>query len=95
MDLEDAIKTAFTIGNVVYYSVYMPFGLKNAEASFQQEMIKVFTTQTHGNLKAYMDDIVIKRMAFASHLKHLEETFDNMQSHNIRLNPVKCFFRVS
>lgn len=66
MNLEDAIKTAFTIGDVIYYYVRMPFGLKNARSSFQHAIIKVFITQIWQNLEAYVDNIIFKSMAFAS-----------------------------
>lgn len=33
-DPEDAIKTTFTIGDAIYYYVYIPFDLKNVRASF-------------------------------------------------------------
>lgn len=65
----------------------MLFGLKNAGASFQGAITKIFIDQIGGNLEAYMDDIVAKSMAFALHLEQLEETFTNLRIYNMRLNP--------
>ena len=47
MALKDAEKTAFKkpIGNF-YYTV-MPFGLKNAGATYQQEMSAIFHDMMH------------------------------------------------
>lgn len=95
MDLEDAIKTAFTTGDTIYYYIRMPFGVKNAGPSFQHARTKVFDTQIGQNLEAYVDDIVGKCVAFASHLEHQEETFDHLPTHNMRLSPKKCVFGVS
>lgn len=92
IDLEDAIKIALTTGGAVYYYVYMPFGLKNAGASFQRAMTRVFANQIDRNLEVYMDDIVVKSMAFSVYVEHLKETFANLRLHNMRLNPEKCVF---
>ena len=60
MALKDAEKIAFrtSIGNF-YYTV-MPFGLKNAGATYQQAMMAIFHDMMHQELEDYMDDIVVK-----------------------------------
>ena len=57
---KDAEKTAFrtTIGNF-YYTV-MPFGLKNAGATYQWIMTAIFHDMMHQEQEDYMDDIVVK-----------------------------------
>lgn len=74
IDTEDAIKTAFTIGNAVYYCICMPFGLKNARASFERAMTRVFANYISRNLEAYVEDIMVRSMVFFLHLEHLKET---------------------
>ena len=57
---KDAEKNAFRtpIGNF-YYTV-MPFGLKNAGATYQQTMTAIFHDMMHQELEDYVDDIVVK-----------------------------------
>lgn len=93
-DPKDAIKTVFTTGDAMYYYVSMLFSLKNVGASFERVMTRVFTNQIDRNLKAYVDDIVVKSMAFGLHVKHLEKKFANLQLRNMRLNLEKCVFGV-
>ena len=57
---KDAEKTTFRtpIGNF-YYTV-MPFGLKNADTTYQHTMTAIFHDMMHHELEDYMDDIVVK-----------------------------------
>ncbi|GJT21766.1 reverse transcriptase domain-containing protein [Tanacetum coccineum] len=57
----DADKMAFFAGEGVFCYRNMPFGLKNAGATYQRLVDKVFPDQIGRNLKAYVDDMVIKR----------------------------------
>jgi hypothetical protein len=60
MAMEDEEKTAFMTPCGVYCYVCMPFGLKNAGATFQRLMLKALGAQMRRNAEAYVDDIVIK-----------------------------------
>ena len=55
-----AEKTAFRtpIGNL-YYTI-MPFGLKNASATYQQTMTATFHDMMHQEFEYYVNDIVVK-----------------------------------
>ncbi|GJW25030.1 reverse transcriptase domain-containing protein [Tanacetum coccineum] len=57
---EDEEKTAFFEGKRVYYYRKMPFGLKSAGTTYQRLLDKVFNEKIGRNLKAYVDDMVIK-----------------------------------
>uniref|UniRef100_A0A2N9IRR7 Integrase catalytic domain-containing protein n=1 Tax=Fagus sylvatica TaxID=28930 RepID=A0A2N9IRR7_FAGSY len=65
MSPRDAEKTAFRtpIGNF-YYTV-MPFGLKNAGATYQRTMTAMFHDMIHQEIEDYVDDIVIPAKASA------------------------------
>ena len=56
----DVEKTAFRkpIGN--FYYTIMPFGLKNASATYQLMMITIFHDMMHRELEDYVDVIVVK-----------------------------------
>ncbi|XP_019267805.1 PREDICTED: uncharacterized protein LOC109245074 [Nicotiana attenuata] len=46
-------------------------------------------------MEVYIDGRLVKSLNAGDHLKHLQETFDILKKHNIKLNPEKCAFRVS
>ena len=53
----------------------MPFGLKNAGATFMRMIQKCLLTQISRNVEAYMDDIVVKSRKGSDLLTDLAETF--------------------
>ena len=67
MATKDAKKTAFRtpIGNF-YYTV-IPFGLKNATATYQRTMTAIFYDMMHKEMEDYVDDIVVKSKTLARH----------------------------
>jgi hypothetical protein len=72
----------------------MPFGLKNAGATFQRLMRKALGPQMGRNAEAYVDDIIVKTRESRTFIEDLEETFANLRKVNIKLNPAKCAFGV-
>ena len=72
----------------------MPFGLKNAGATYQRLMNKMFTHQIGRNVQVYVNDMLVKSLHENNHLDNLQETFDTLQSYNMKLNPSKCVFGV-
>ena len=73
----------------------MPFGLKNARATYQRMVNKVFAKQLNKNMDAYVDDMMVKSTIMDCHIDDLQETFATLWEHNMRLNPSKCAFGVS
>jgi hypothetical protein len=78
----------------VYCYTMMPFGLKNAGATYQRCMQAYLKEQIDRNVKVYIDNIVIKSTKADSLLDDLRETFANVDRYNIKLNLKKCSFRV-
>ena len=72
----------------------MPFGLKNAGATYQRLMNKMFAHQIGRNVQVYVDDMLVKSLHEVDHLDDLRETFDTLRSFNMKLNPNKCTFGV-
>nr|GEW84380.1 reverse transcriptase domain-containing protein [Tanacetum cinerariifolium] len=70
----------------------MPFGLKNARATYQWIMDKAFEKQIGCNLEEYMDDLVIKSHLKQEILRDVEETFQTLRKINMKLSPKKCTF---
>ena len=72
----------------------MPFGLKNAGATFMRMIQKCLLTQISRNVEAYMNDIVVKSRKGSNLLSDLAETFANLRRYDVKLNPSKCTFGV-
>ena len=92
---EDQEKTAFVTSQGLYCYRVMPFGLKNAGATYQRLVNQMFKKQIGRNVKVYVDDILIKSREEEDHLDDLRETFNTLRQYNTKLNPSKCAFRVS
>lgn len=67
----DREKTSFIIDQRAYYQDVMPFGLKNLRGTFQRIINKVFSKQIGKNVKAYIDDIVVKSEKAEEHVNDL------------------------
>ncbi|GJR38509.1 reverse transcriptase domain-containing protein [Tanacetum coccineum] len=72
---EDEDKTTFFVGEGVYCYRKMPFDLKNAGATYQRLVDKVFNDQVRRNLESYIDDMVIKIISEEDMLADIKETF--------------------
>jgi hypothetical protein len=88
-------KTAFITPYGVFFYQVMPFGFKNAGATYQQMMQNCLGSQLGCNIQVYIDDVVITTRKEESLISNLAETFDNLNRYKIKLNPTKCSFGVS
>ncbi|GKA58105.1 reverse transcriptase domain-containing protein [Tanacetum coccineum] len=88
----DEEKTAFHTSHGVYCYTKMPFGLKNAGATYQRLVDKDFDSQVGRNIEVYVDDLVIKSHTEAEMLRDINETFRTLSKINMKLNPKKCTF---
>ena len=73
----------------------MLFSLKNASATYQRLMNKMFANQIGRNVQIYINDMLVKSRREEDHLEDLRETFDTLRSYNMKLNLSKCAFRVT
>ncbi|CAI7897997.1 unnamed protein product, partial [Closterium sp. NIES-53] len=85
---EDIPKTAFVTSSGQYEYVWMPFGLKNAPATFQHLMTTIF--RTHLNAIPYLDDIIVFSNSWEEHLEHLRDVFERVKANHLLLKPNKC-----
>ncbi|GLJ30588.1 hypothetical protein SUGI_0605680 [Cryptomeria japonica] len=93
--LEDQHKTAFTCPWGTYCWNVMPFGLKNARATYQRAMTTIFHDMMHTIMEDYVDDLLAKSLTREGHLEILEKIFDRLEQYHVRLNPKKCVFGVT
>ena len=70
----------------------MPFGLKNAGATFQRTMDIAFAKEIHDFLIIYLDDLTVFSRSDQQHLDHLRQVFLKFKKYGISLNPKKSLF---
>ncbi|GKV45813.1 hypothetical protein SLEP1_g52858 [Rubroshorea leprosula] len=92
--LDDQEKTAFYAGDAIYCYVMMPFGLKNAGATYQKLVQIIFKLQIGRNIEVYVDDMIVTSVRAEDHIGDLDETFQNLRRAQMKLNPLKCTFAV-
>ncbi|KAL0730557.1 hypothetical protein Bca4012_026650 [Brassica carinata] len=95
MNPDDREKTAFITDRGTYCYKVMPFGLKNAGATYQRLVNKMFAEQLGKTMEVYIDDMLVKSLDEHDHIAHLEECFARLNQHNMKLNPAKCRFAVA
>ena len=93
LDEADQEKTSFVTSQGLFCYKVMPFGLKNAGATYQRLMNKMFAYQIGRNIQVYVDNMLVKSIREDDHLDDLKETFDTLRSYNMKLNPNKCEFK--
>ena len=95
MDEEDQEKTSFITSQGLYCYKVMPFGLKNARATHQRLMNRMFSHQIGRIVEMYVDDMLVKNNDEADHLDDLRETFKTLRKYKMKWNPTKCVFAIS
>lgn len=91
----DQDKTGFITPTGTYCYKVMPFGLKNAGATYQRLVSRMFDGLIGKNLEAYVDDTIIKSRTGKDHLKDLTEAFSRLREFGMKLNAKKSSFGVS
>ncbi|KAL0319759.1 UNVERIFIED_CONTAM: putative enzymatic polyprotein [Sesamum radiatum] len=91
---EDSKKVNFISSSGTFYYVAMPFKLKNAGATYQRLVDKIFGPQIGRNIEVYVDDMLVKSKTAEDHIANLEETFAVLRKYRLKLNRAKCAFGV-
>ncbi|XP_057803551.1 uncharacterized protein LOC131018872 [Salvia miltiorrhiza] len=95
MHPDDEEKTAFMTSVALFCYKYMPFGLKNAGATYQRLVNRMFASLLGQTMEVYIDDMLVKSIRARDHIDHLRETFEILRKYNMKLNPTKCSFGVN
>ena len=95
MDPSDQENTSFVTGQGTYCYQVMPFGLKNAGATYQRLVNKMFQKYIGASMEVYIDDMLVKSVKAELHVAHLAKSFQVLKNYNMKLNPTKCAFGVS
>jgi len=91
----DKEKTAFITEEANFYYEVMPFGLKNAGATYQRLMDRVFHHLIGKCMEVYVDDMVVMSDSLEQHIIDLKEVLHAVRRYDMRLNPEKCVFGVT
>ncbi|KAL5571672.1 hypothetical protein UlMin_021269 [Ulmus minor] len=95
MHQPDQEHTAFLTDQGLYCYKVMPFGLKNAGATYQRLVNKMFKQQIGKTMEVYVDDMLVKSLKADEHINNLRESFEVLREYKMKLNPAKCAFGVT
>ena len=90
----DEEHTSFITDRGLYYYKAMPFGLKNAGATYQRLVNRMFKDLIGKSMEVYVDDMLVKLKTAGDHIEHLNQMFNILQKYRIKLNPLKYAFGV-
>lgn len=92
MSEESIPKTAFNVENGHFEYVRMPFGLKNAPATFQRVMDYVLRDVQNKICLVYMDDIIIFSTSLQEHIANLRQVFLKLRDSKLKIQLDKSEF---
>ncbi|KAL5563474.1 hypothetical protein UlMin_033221 [Ulmus minor] len=95
MHQPDQEHAAFLTDQGLYCYKVMPFGLKNAGATYQRLVNKMFKQQIGKTMEVYVGDMLVKRLKADEHINNLRESFEVLREYKMKLNPAKCAFGVT
>ena len=90
----DQEKTAFSTPDGLFEWLRMPFGLRNAPATFQRAMDEALGSLRFEECLCYVDDILVFSKTFDEHLERLENVFNALTAAGVHLKGAKCTFAV-
>lgn len=89
VDEKDQPKTAFCTPWGKYEFKRMPFGLRNAPATFQRFM-HVVLGGLEQTAESYIDDVIVFSRTWEEHLVHLRQTLERLRQYQLTAKPSKC-----
>jgi len=78
MALEDQDATLLHTPKGVSYHSVMPFGLKNARATYQRVMQTIWKDMLRKMVECYTNDLVVKSKKKLDHLQDLRQIFKRL-----------------
>jgi RNase H-like domain found in reverse transcriptase/Reverse transcriptase (RNA-dependent DNA polymerase) len=87
---EDREKTTFTSHEGLYWFLRMPFGLRNAPATFQRFVDITLSGLTWKSCLVYLDDIIVFSKTPAEHMAHVDAVLLRLYRSGLTLNLKKC-----
>jgi uncharacterized membrane protein YadS len=87
MKESDQLATSFITLFGMYCYVTMPFGLRNAGATYQRCMQHVFGEHIGPTVEAYVDDIVVKTKRVSNLINDLDVAFKCLREKTLSSTP--------
>jgi Reverse transcriptase (RNA-dependent DNA polymerase)/RNase H-like domain found in reverse transcriptase len=84
--------TTFTSHCGIYRFLRLPFGLRNAPATFQRAVDVILAGMTWRTCLVYLDDAIIYSPDKASHLRHVAKALNLLREAGLSLKLKKCLF---
>ena len=91
LDEESIPFSAFVTPSGHFQWRYMPFGLRNAPATFSRLVLKLLQGMDN-YASAYLDDIISFGGSWKDHVHHLRSVLTRARDANLALSPSKCQF---
>jgi hypothetical protein len=88
---EDEEKTTFITPFGAFCYTSMPFGLKNAGATYQRVIQTCLADHWGKRVEAYVDDVVIKTENSENFIEDLQLVFNSLRRYRWKLNPENVF----
>lgn len=82
--------SAFATPDGLYQYKVMPFGMKNAPATFQRMINTIIRDLDY--CYGYIDDLIVCSDSWSDHVRHLEGTFEKLSAANLTINLLKSKF---
>lgn len=95
MNPADEHKTAFKTHNRHFEFRVLPFGLTSAPATFQGVMNDVLAKLLRRNVLVFVDDILVYSTSLEDHVSHLQQVFQILTDHQLKVKHSKCSFAQS
>lgn len=92
MDPKHRNKTAFSTALGHFEFTRMPFGLKNAPATFQRAMNNILGDYIGKICYVYLDDIIIIGFNLENHMENLSKILQRLSDFNLKIQLDKCEF---
>ena len=86
-------KTSFIIPWGTYCYKVMPFGLKNASATYQRVATTLLHDLIHKEVEVYVDDMIVKSKDREGHITALRKFFERIQFYKLWLKSKEAHFR--
>ena len=87
MTLRGMTNTTFTTECGIYCDTVMPFGLKNAGATYQIMATALLHDMMHKEVEVYVDNMIVKSKEREGHIVNLRKFFERIKEYGLRLNP--------
>ena len=89
---EDRDKTTFTSHCGLHRFLRMPFGLKNAPATFERTVDIILSRVKWETAMVYLDDVIVYSLSVTEHMAHVREVLQLLHSGGMWLKVSKSAF---